>query len=132
MGLRHNVAKGARWGLFFGAGFWVLGLVPALARAVAAPDQPWARSMTVFYLLGFYVLAGLCAGSLVGVLLPLSRWWVGRRILGIVAFVPVTLMSAYALVGVRRWDMETTLTWVISGVIVGLAMSFIPEGQESL
>lgn len=127
--LGANVLKGTGWGLFFGMGFWFLGLVPALARALRPSDEPWLRSVSLLDLLGLYLAAGLLAGTLVGALLPLSRWWLGRRLLGVVAFIPVTLMSAHALVGVRIWDAETTTTWVASGVIVGLVMSFVPEGQ---
>ena len=122
-----NVAWGVAWGLFLAACFTVIAAVPALIRALIGPAHAWQKGLTFFAIIGVYLFGGIFGGAVVGVLRPVSRWWVGRRLIGVVVAVPVTIAIRYAVYGWRPWSEAELENWTFTAIVWGLAMSFAPE-----
>jgi hypothetical protein len=122
-----NVAWGIVWGLFLAACFTVIAAVPALIRALIGPAYAWQKKLTFLAIIGVYLSSGIAGGAVVGLLRPLSRWWMGRRLIGVVVAVPITIAIRYAVYGWQPWSAPELEKWTFTAVIWGLAMSFAPE-----
>ena len=122
-----NVVWGAAWGLFLAACFTVIAAVPALIRAFTGPAHVWQKGLSFFAIIGVYLFGGIIGGALVGLLRPVSRWWVGRRLIGVVVAVPVGIAIRYTVYGWHSWTTTELENWTITTIIWGLAMSFAPE-----
>jgi integral membrane sensor domain MASE1 len=83
--------------------------------------------LTFLAIIGVYLFGGFVGGAVVGLLRPVSRWWVGRRLMGVVVAVPITLGIRYAVYGWHPWSGTELENWTFTAVIWGLAMSFAPE-----
>ena len=128
--LRTNLTWGFHIGLLFAAGATALGVVPALVRAFVEAGVWWQKGLSFVTVIGIYVAGGLSAGLIIGLLRGLTRYWLGRRLVGMIAAVPVMLLVAYTVVGVREWDASTLLVWLQTAAIWGFVMSFVPEGLD--
>lgn len=113
-------------GVYCGVCFSCVAVVPVLLRwMVPAAD---VKPLPPFWLMVVvYITAGGVAGTLFGTMLPLLRWWVGRRVVSILAAVPFAFAMAASMDGVAsaRADARSILTFA---AIYGFALSFALEG----
>jgi hypothetical protein len=107
--LSPRVRRYVSWGFFVGACLCVF-LLPAV---VLTGNRPLARyGLTPLEIAALYVLAGTLGGALVGVLYPITRWFLGAFLLGAIALLPVYLGFALLLAG----DTPLSARWVIGAV----------------
>lgn len=125
--LPGRIVWGVAWGLFLAVAFTILGAILALIRALVGPAHGWQAGLSYLSVIGFYLVAGVVGGALVGLLYPLTRWWIGRRVAGIVVAVPITIAVRYTVYGPGLWTEAELQKWVVTALIWGLAMSFAPE-----
>lgn len=108
-----------RYGLGFAVIYAALGLVIALVTGGRALE---ANRLDVWQMLLSYLVGGMVAGLIVGLLLPVGRWLVGAMFLGYVAAVPVgfvfELVDAASLPG-REIDVVGPFIWAGALGVVG-------------
>jgi len=90
---------GAKWGVRFGLTFIAYAAVIFILRGSASAEGrvPSFAGVATIYLFG-----GIAAGSIVGMLLPLTRWALGAAAVGVIAAVPVLHFRAACEGRVRR------------------------------
>lgn len=125
--MRKNVQWGVLWGLYLAAAFTVIAAIPALIRAVTGPATGWQKGVTFLEIIGVYLFGGVVAGAIVGLLRGATKWWLGRRVVGIIASVPIMFAVRVAVYGPHGWTRADVENWLLTAVIWGIAMSFAPE-----
>ncbi len=120
--IRKTLGHDIRWGVMVGAG--MAGFFSAFACVMFAIRGP--RLVAVYHLslggfIGFYFLAGILGGFLVGVLKPIAKWHLGAVALGAIAFTPAYFGAALVLEGNpaswggSQWFLTLILPLVVGG-----------------
>lgn len=125
--VKRNVRWGVLWGLYLAVAFSVVAAIPALIRAFLSSGSGWQKGLTFLEIIGFYLLAGVLAGAFVGLLRDLTKWWIARRLLGIIVGVPIMFGVRILVYGSGGWTGQDVRAWIFAGVVWGVAMSFAPE-----
>jgi hypothetical protein len=86
---------------------------------------PYARA--VAWALPVYFIVGPVGGMLIGLARGLSRWWLGRRFLGILGSFPGAVFAYHVLFDVPFGSRKLWALSVLFAVVWGGTMSFIPE-----
>ncbi len=115
--LRRNVLLGIGLGAFMASGF---SLWATLIRLVGGPAPFASNGTTYLGLVSVYFGGFLLGGFLIGLLMPLSRFMVGRMLLGIMGVFPVYLAVNMESKPVREWFASDNLVFaVFASVVVG-------------
>jgi hypothetical protein len=78
---------------------------------------------TVYAVLLSYYIAGVAGGTLVGLLLPLTRTLVGQMLVGAMASLVVCSSAQTTLKGVIwHWDRSTLIVTTVIAVIIGMIL----------
>lgn len=126
-GVCRAMWKNLRWGivsgLIFAALFSIWVAVLALLRGSTRFEE---YGVSLWRILESYFAGGICAGAVVGLARPLTKYRIGAAFVGILAAGPVALAIAIASDGMpRQWaDGTWVAVWVIVlflGPIVGYA-----------
>lgn len=123
----RDVRWGVLWGLYLAAFFTVVAFVPATIRAIISPGTWVSKSVTFLEIIALYLCGGMMSGAIVGLLRNAARWWIGRRMIGIVAAIPIMLGVRIVVFGPVHWTRQDLVDWFLVAVIWGVAMSFAPE-----
>ncbi len=129
---------GLRWGFILAIGFTLLSslvLIPGailLVLALLSGDlqvgEPWdPRIKAILWAVPIYFTAGPAGGLVVGLLHGFTRWWIGRRIVAMLATLPGAFLTGYLVLGFREWSAREVAVCTLFAVIWGGMMSFIPE-----
>ena len=127
--LHHNVVWGMKWGLYFATFFTLVAAIPALIRVFIAPTAGWQKSLSFAAIIGTYFFGGLSGGAIVGLLWNLVRWWWGRRLVGVIAAIPIMFATRIAVFGLDGWTRKDVYVWLFTAVVWGGIMSFVPEKE---
>lgn len=120
-----NLRWGIRWGLFIAASFACMAAVPAFLRFVTGMNKVDGRVVPPFvHLLALYVVAGISAGLIGGTLRPLLRWWLGRRIVAMLATVPASFAFNYSMYPDVAWHARNLESILGFAAVYGFMMSF--------
>jgi drug/metabolite transporter (DMT)-like permease len=113
--MSENIARNVRWGMTWGlamaAGFSLYVIVLTVLRGSPRFD---AYGMTTWTIIVTYFGAGIVAGSAIGFLRPLTRWWWGAILTGAIGGMCVYGAISYAMDG--RVDLVFAL---VIGIPVG-------------
>jgi hypothetical protein len=120
----RNAVWGAKWGVGLAAALSVVAAIPAMIRAFLPASEAWKRELSFPMLLAMYLLIGLSCGALVGFLRDIAEKWWGRRVLGLIIGIPITVLVIAAF----RPEWFRVQSLVIPGAIWGVCMSFAFEG----
>lgn len=112
-----------------GSDFSVLGIVPAIVRAVSGSDVWWQQGLSFVSLAGLYVSTGFLGGTILGLLRNVVPLWWGRRLIGILIGIQFMFAVRLLIFGWSGWNREELIVWLVIGAVWGLMMSFIPESD---
>jgi hypothetical protein len=134
--LGSRIRLGVLAGLGFAAGFTILAIPFALLRWAAGSNEIATSGIEVSLprTLAVYVVGGVLGGGAVGALWPLRQLWAGRRVLGVVAALPVMFAVRILIWGPGGWRMNWSFydarLWLLTSVIYGFVMSFGIEDRK--
>jgi hypothetical protein len=114
-GFRDNISTGLWWGIRYAAAYSLVGTLIAVARRGTLAEY----GLTLPWLVGLYVVGGIGAGALAGLLLPLVRGELTAGLVGFVVAAPVMFMFAVALNPADLWSYDTVLAWLLSAALLG-------------
>lgn len=120
--LLERIVWGARWGLRFGLTFDAIAVIVFL---LSGPSERERNGVTFATVILLYSSAGLIAGLVVGVLLPLTRWKVGAATVGVLAALPVGVLVRLMTDGLTGWTAEDTATALLFALAVGAPSGII-------
>jgi hypothetical protein len=109
--------EGAKTGFLYGLFYAAAGIVILLIRG-PRPLERFGVSAPLAIVM--YLIAGILAGAVVGILSPLARSLVGKMFVGVVAMIPVSLMYIVAYedgIGLRQ---ALTAAFIISTILGSL------------
>jgi hypothetical protein len=115
--LTKNLSWGLTWGLGFAAWF---SLIAGLIYLIAPREHAGGPPVQLPHILTAYWAGGLVAGVLVGVLRPVTRYWWGAALVGLLAMIPIS-----ASIGLAMWGWFTDWTTInlqallVYGSVVG-------------
>lgn len=125
---RISILRNVRWGLRCGAvgafAFSAIAAIPALLRSMKSDgdhDLPPFALMVLVYAFG-----GFAGGLIIGLLRPALSYWWARRMVGVVAAVPVAFAVAASMEG-WVFVQENVASVLQFAAIWGLVMSFAVE-----
>lgn len=130
--VRERIVVGVKIGLAAGAAFGIIALPFALFGALTGNrGGTVAGSWSFGTTLVLYLAGGVLGGALVGLIWPIRRWWVGRRILGWLAVLPISLGTGRIVCGEAGWSADGTWcdprVWLFSALVYGVCLSFVIE-----
>jgi len=113
---------GAKWGVRFGLTFIAYAAVIFILRGSASAEGrvPSFAGVATIYLFG-----GIAAGSIVGMLLPLTRWALGAAAVGVIAAVPVYIFVRLVKEGFGDWATEDMVATLFLSLLVGVPTGII-------
>ena len=118
---RSTVWRDLRWGIGWGlfAGFFYS--LVALAIYAFQGSRPFgSRGITFASTVAVYFFGGLTAGSIVGLLRPLTRLRVGAMAVGIVAAIPACMAGVFILYGpIAQWGAREGFVVVAGSLLFG-------------
>lgn len=120
--LPTRIAWGAKWGLRFGLTFDVIALLIFL---LAGRTEHEATGVTLPAVILLYTCGGLIAGSVVGGLLPATRWRVGAALVGVISALPVAFLVRLTTEGPATWTREDTVALVLFALLIGAPTGII-------
>jgi hypothetical protein len=111
--LLRNVVWGAKWGLAFGVAYAIIGS----GFWIVASDSISRRYGTSFdQLVAVYLLGGVLAGTVAGLLRPLLRSRPGAMVVGVLGAVPIAWLIYHTVAG---GDPQGRIASVIWAVVMG-------------
>jgi len=123
--LAGNLRWGLRWGMFAAALFTGMAALPALLRFVTRTTEVDGHPTPPFvHLVAVYCVAGLSAGIVGGVMRPLLRWWIGRRVVAMLALVPASFAVHWAMYPNAAWDAQDMNNVLGFAAVYGFMLSF--------
>lgn len=93
---------------------WAVG-VYAFAGSAAFTS----RGVSFWTTLVIYCVGGLLGGAVVGVMLPLVRWVLGAACVGMVATLPIGLVTMMVLKGAAPWGTVESVSVVLFVLLLG-------------
>ena len=69
-----------------------------------------------------YLLGGIIAGTIVGILRPLARWKAGAVVVGFLASLPVAVLFRLAAVGADGWSKRDTGVSLLFAATLGTSL----------
>jgi peptidoglycan/LPS O-acetylase OafA/YrhL len=116
MNLVRNLKWGLRWGLIMAVGFTVIGIVATIG---ASFDPTPRNDPSLASFIGFYFLAGIVGGLLLGLLRPVTRSKVGAMLVGTaVAAVSIGLLARMFVV-TDGWTLVDTIGVALYSLVTG-------------
>ena len=117
---RRPPAERIRWGVSYGVFFGLIYTAIAVAMWIMMPVGQDAPALELAAIIAIYVLGGVVAGAIVGLMLPLARSRLGAAGVGAVAMFPI----AMAVIGMRAgpvWTWGSVEWWsiIISALVLG-------------
>ena len=109
--LRDNVARGVRWGLYYGAAYSLYVVVLVAVRGVEVLEE---HDVSLVGVIALYFTGGILGGAIAGALLPYGQRPVGAMVVGFFAAIPVLVMAGMLMLPSDEW--LTTLPPVALGV----------------
>jgi hypothetical protein len=110
---RSNAIEGARWGLIMASllSLWVgvLSIIQGSLTFVSSTGDRYYAPTIV----GLYLLGGVIAGTMIGVLRGLLRWRAGAVLVGVLAAVPIAAVFLITVRGFAPWGTTETIFVVI-------------------
>lgn len=120
-----NLRWGIRWGVFIAAAFACMAAVPALLRFVTRMNKVNGHAVPPFlHLVALYIVAGISAGLIAGTLRPLLRWWLGRRVVAMLATVPASFALDWSMYPDAAWHARNVESILGFAAVYGFMMSF--------
>ncbi len=113
----RNVGLGVAGGTFFACCFSAYVLV--LYFAAGSPAPQGAQQGSLGSVVAGYFASGISIGLLVGILLPLTKWWWGAMIVGAVAGIPLYVAMEFADSG-----QVIGLDSILTAQVLGFAVTF--------
>lgn len=107
---------GVRWGVYYTV---VLVAWVGLIWLLRGSDPFERQGVTLLAVLTLYVVAGPVTGGMVGLLLPLAKSALGAAITGVVAAVPVSVMTIATVGGFPPWTRQHTISTILMAVVGG-------------
>jgi hypothetical protein len=107
-----RTVEGAKTGFLYGACYAIAGIVLLVIRGPRPFETAFGVSAPFAIIL--YLLAGVLAGAVVGILSPIGRSLVGKVFVGIVAMLPVSLMYIAVREEGLRFQSMLTGAFIIS------------------
>ena len=121
----QNIRWGVRWGRYGAAGFAAIAAIPAFLRFVSGTTSIESYRAPAFWeLCAVYLGAGIFAGVVFGLLRPLLRWWVGRRLVSILAAAPLGFCMRLMAYPGDPWNAATVRSDLMFAVVWGFMVSF--------
>jgi hypothetical protein len=128
----ENARWGVRWGLRVAVVFAAIAILSALLRVALLDIDRTALASATAQTLVLYMVAAIVAGSIVGVLRPLSVTWLGAFLVGFVAGVPVALGALLMIVGPGGMTSSVIALGAVMAIgWSGVASSMIWRGHSS-
>lgn len=116
MSVTRNLTLGIRWGFIFGAAYSLWAGVLFLLRG-STPFR--GHNVTVVEAVATYLIGGVIAGGIVGILLPLTRWKLGAALVGMVAVLPVSIGVIGSMQGFSPWTEGHTFVVAMMSLLLG-------------
>lgn len=112
--LLTSLKWGLRWGLTIALGFTAIGVIGSIGGYFGGKgtNEPLAN------LVGFYFIAGVCAGLLLGLLRPLTKYKAGAMLVGTCVVAISLALLDYIYVATDGWKLVDTIL-VAFGSLVG-------------
>ncbi|HEX5438980.1 MAG TPA: hypothetical protein VFW98_17645 [Gemmatimonadaceae bacterium] len=123
MPLLQNLGWGVRWGLKFAVVYSAFALIALLFGGAAV----FQHSGTTFvFAIGLYFAAGLVAGAIVGVLRPVTRGPIGAAIVGVIAAIPICVLTRFSI-DRSPWTIADTIAWSALAVLWGAPCGYFAK-----
>lgn len=84
-----------------------------------------ANDVTLGAAISVYIVGGVIAGAVVGVLLPITRWRWGAALVGFLAAMPVFAIVRALLEGFRPWTSVDTIVMILWALTLGSSVGWI-------
>jgi hypothetical protein len=124
--LRRNLRWGIGNGLFMGCFFTAVVLV----IRVVPGNRPFERTgVTIASTIAVYLIGGMLAGAIIGLLRPLARYALGAMLVSIPAALPVAIRMAVAFEGPpSHWARSD---WANILLLTGLRFGYLVKREEA-
>ncbi len=118
-----NLKWGLRWGLTMAVGFTVIALFASIGRYL---DPSAASEPSLASLVGFYFIAGICGGLLLGLLRPIAKHKTGALFIGTaVVALYLALLDYLFYAATDGWRQVDTILVVLGALFGGPAATLI-------
>jgi hypothetical protein len=117
----RNLRWGAGWGLSLASLFSLYVFALSIIRGSAPFDR---HGISPAEVIQAYLVGGVVAGALIGLLRPLTRWGWGAALLGLIASIPIVGLIGLALHGPDPSSSEI-LAQAITAVLLGPSVAFM-------
>jgi hypothetical protein len=114
--LVSRLAWGVRWGALFGAAFVMIAVAIYFLSGKSAFES---HRTTLLRMVLTYFVGGVLAGTVVGLLKPLTNSKTGAAIVGFAAALPVATLIRFATDGFGLWQRSDTIEAIVMGLILG-------------
>jgi hypothetical protein len=132
--LPQRLRLGVLGGLAMGGGFTLLAVPFALVRLASGSVEVADVLVLFMRITTLYLAGGAAGGALVGICWPLRHWWLGRRILGFLAALPLMFGVRLLFWGPGNWQSDLSFydarIWLATAAIYGSVMSFVVERRR--
>jgi len=117
MSFLKNLKWGLRWGLTIAVGFTAIGLIGSIGGLI---DPTAKTGPSIVSLVGFYFLAGVCGGLLLGLLRPITKYKVGAMFVGTAVFaLCLALLDYIYYAATDGWKPVDTLLIALVSILCG-------------
>ena len=69
-----------------------------------------------------YFAGGIAGGAVVGLLLPLAQRRIGAAVVGVLAILPIALMTQFATLGLAPWHRNNAAVVVVGSLLLGIPL----------
>jgi hypothetical protein len=132
--LPRRLRSGVLAGLAMGAGLTLLAIPFAMVRLASGSPEAVDMLVSFIRITTLYLVGGATGGALVGICWPIRHWWLGRRILGFLAALPIMFGIRLLFWGPSNWQSDLSFydarIWLSTAAIYGIVMSFVAERRR--
>lgn len=116
MAIVKNLEWGLRWGLTIATGFTVIGLIGNFGCYL---DPRASCEPSLASLVGFYFVAGVCGGFVLGLLRPITKYLAGAMVVGVLIVAICLGLLNYQYVVKDSWKVFDTIVVAIFSILLG-------------
>lgn len=116
--IRDDVRWGIGWGLEIAAVLSAIAVVGIIVRALVVGGVRGVP-LILSFTLALYLFAAIVSGTVVGLLRPLARHWIGSALIGFLAALPVCVGTYAALVGLSQVSTPILILSAVTALLLG-------------
>lgn len=118
--LPTDVRWGVWWGIRIATVLSIIAVAAVVIRLAVAGGQGGGTLMVGLGLtIGWYIVAAIVTGSLVGLLRPIGRSPIGGALVGFLAAIPVSFATYALLVGSSGFSAPVAIVAVVTAFLIG-------------